>query len=105
LVRGFANLLTLDWRVADGWFARAGIEHSWLWRRDEDGERIAILDVYPVGAVCPQLVDGSFSSPWYHLYMDAPRAYSEDVIGKWKLEGQHAWEKFLGKGGTIQCAT
>lgn len=99
LTRGFVRLLAnQQWQVSDGYFGQRGQEHSWLWRRD--AEREVILDVYPVAAMGPLLVDGSRLSPWAQLYAYMPRLFTEDDYARWEKEGNHAYAKFIEAGTT-----
>lgn len=97
MTRAFQRYGGDRWEVADGWFGSRSQQHSWLWRREDtkNDSRVVILDVYPVSATGPILLDASNGSPWLSLYLDMPRAYSREQHADWEREAEHAIQKHI----------
>lgn len=93
LARAFGVVTKDRWQVADGYFgATIGQQHSWLWTPHGRNGSV-ILDVYPVAATMPQLLDAGPGSPWGVLYRDAPRSYSLEARLLYDAEAVEAMTK------------
>jgi|CXWL01.1.fsa_nt_gi hypothetical protein len=66
-----------EWSVKDGFFARKGCQHSWLFVGPTEKHPSLVLDVYPVASVGgPILVDTlSLGSAWRDLYIETEGVY------------------------------
>lgn len=90
LVRAYARLHP-EWTVLDGFFGPMKHQHSWLFQytsRRDGG--VIILDLYPVGALLPMLVDASSASPWRALYVESTIFYRPAERERWEREADYA---------------
>ena len=85
------HFMLKEWRVCDGFFARAGCEHSWLIRRQTLKEPVLVLDVYPIASIGgPLMMDvSSYGSAWRGLYMEASEHYLQERVKAFDAEAVH----------------